>query len=102
HLIVSGAYTYLDAVVTQSFATSALRPAINQAYPGIPIGAFAPLVGGRPFRQAPHSGSLLATYAGSKALVSIAAYVVGRQDASTFLFDAALGNSLLLPNHNLE
>jgi iron complex outermembrane receptor protein/vitamin B12 transporter len=100
-LRVVAAYTYLDAVVTQSFASGALRPAINPAYPGTPIGAFAPLVGGRPFRRAPHSGSLLATYARSKAQVSLAAYLVGRQDATTFLTDAAFGNSLLLPNRNL-
>jgi vitamin B12 transporter len=101
-LTVTAAYTYLDAIVIRSFASSALRPAINPAYPGIPIGAFAPLVGGRPFRHAPHSGSVLATYDRSKAQLSLAAYLVGRQDASTFLFDAAFGNSLLLPNHNLE
>ena len=101
-LTVIAAYTCLDAVVTQSFASSALEPAINPAYPGVPIGAFAPLVGGRPFRRAPHSGSLLATYAKANAQLSLAAYLVGRQDASTFLSDAAFGNSLLLPNHDLE
>lgn len=100
-LTVTAAYTYLDAVVTKSFASSALRPAINPAYPGIPIGAFSPLVGGQPFRRAPHSGSVLATYARSKVQLSLAAYVVGRQDASTFLSDGFFGNSLLLPNHNL-
>jgi vitamin B12 transporter len=100
-LSVTAAYTYLDAIVTQSFASGALRPAINPAYPGIPIGAFAPLVGGRPFRRAPHSGSVSATYARSKVQLTVAAYLVGRQDASTFLYDAAFGNSLLLPNHNL-
>jgi vitamin B12 transporter len=100
-LRVVAAYTYLDAVVTQSFASGALRPAVNPAYPDTPIGAFAPLVGGRPFRRAPQSGSVLATYARSKAQVSLAAYLVGRQDASTFLTDAAFGNSLLLPNHDL-
>jgi vitamin B12 transporter len=100
-LTVVAAYTYLDAVVTKSFASGALKPAINPAYPSIPIGAFAPLVGGRPFRRAPNSGSVMATYARSKAQASIAGYFVGRQDASTFLTDAAAGNSLLLPNHDL-
>ena len=100
-LTVVAAYTYLDAVVTKSFASGALKPAINPAYPGIPIGAFAPLVGGRPFRRAPNSGSLMATYARSRTQVSIAGHFVGRQDASTFLTDAASGNSLLLPNHDL-
>jgi iron complex outermembrane receptor protein/vitamin B12 transporter len=101
HLIVSGAYTYLDAVVTQSFASSALRPAFNPAYPGVPIGAFAPLVGGRPFRRAPDTASLHAAWVGSRGHLSVAGYFVGRQDASTFLSDAFGGNSLLLPNHDL-
>lgn len=101
HVIVSGQYTYLDAVVTQSFASSALRPAFNPAYPGVPIGAFAPLVGGRPFRRAPNTASLHAALVASRAQVSVAGYFVGRQDASTFLSDAFGGNSLLLPNHDL-
>jgi vitamin B12 transporter len=101
HLIVSGAYTYLDAVVTQSFATSALSPAINPAYPGVPIGAFAPLVGGRPFRRAPNTASLHAAFVASRGQVSVAGYFVGRQDASTFLSDGFGGNTLLLPNHDL-
>ena len=101
-LTVIAAYTYLDAIVTKSFASGALQPAINPAYPGIPIGAFAPLVGGRPFRRAPNSGSLMATYSRSKTQVSIAAYFVGQQDASTFLTDTSFGNSLLLPNHDLQ
>lgn len=60
-----------------------------------------PLVGAQPFRRAPHSGSVSAIYAKSRTQLSLAGYFVGRQDASTFLFDTAFGNSLLLPNHNL-
>jgi iron complex outermembrane receptor protein/vitamin B12 transporter len=101
HLIVTGAYTYLDAVVTRSFASSALRPSINPAYPGVPIGAFAPLVGGRPFRRAPNTASLHAAFVGSRGQLSLAGYFVGRQDASTFMYDGFFGNSLLLPNHDL-
>jgi vitamin B12 transporter len=101
HVIVSGQYTYLDAVVTQSFASSALHPAFNPSYPGVPIGAFAPLVGGRPFRRAPNTASLHAAVVGSRGQISIAGYFVGHQDASTFLTDAYGGNSLLLPNHDL-
>jgi iron complex outermembrane receptor protein/vitamin B12 transporter len=101
HVIVNGQYTYLDAVVTQSFASSALRPAINPAYPSTPIGAFAPLVGGRPFRRAPNSGSLYAAGVGARGEMAITGYFVGHQDASTFLTDAYGGNSLLLPNHDL-
>ena len=101
HLMVSGQYTYLDAVVTQSFASSALLPAFNPAYPGVPIGAFAPLVGGRPFRRAPNTASLYAALVVSRAQVSVMGNFVGRRDSSTFLSDAFGGNSLLLPNHDL-
>jgi vitamin B12 transporter len=101
HVILGGAYTYLDAVVTQSFASSALEPAINPAYPGVAIGAFSPLVGGRPFRRAPNTGSLHAALVSTRGQVSVAGYFVGRADDSTFLTDGFLGNSLLLPNHDL-
>ncbi|MGH9344869.1 MAG: TonB-dependent receptor, partial [Terriglobia bacterium] len=57
-LSLKAGYTYLDDVVTQSFSSDALSPSFNPAYPGIPIGIFAPLVGARPFRRPPHSGSL--------------------------------------------
>ena len=94
-------YTYLDAVVTQSFASSALVPAVNPAYPGVAIGATSPLVGGRPFRRAPHTGSLRAALVSTRGQVSVAGYFVGRADDSTFLTDGFFGNSLLLPNHDL-
>ncbi len=51
-----GGWTYTDAVVQQSFASSALQPAINPLFPNIPIGAYSPLVGARPFRIAPNTG----------------------------------------------
>lgn len=101
HLIANGQYTHLDAVVTRSFAGSGFGPAINPAYPGVPIGAFSPLVGGRPFRRAPNSGSLQAAWVGARAQISVAGYFVGRQDGSTFLSDGFFGNSLLLPNRDL-
>ena len=49
-------YTYLDAEVTESFSGGVLAPAINPAFPGIPIGQYAPLIGARPFRRPTHSG----------------------------------------------
>jgi vitamin B12 transporter len=101
-LRVRGSYTYLDAVVTRSFTGSALQPAINPAFPNIPIGAFAPLVGARPFDRAPHSGSLLLSYTQKKFDVALNGYFVGRRDGSTFLTDGYLGNSMLLPNRNLQ
>jgi vitamin B12 transporter len=101
HVIVRGQYTYLDAVVTQSFVSSALGPAFNPTYPGVPIGAFAPLVGGRPFRRAPNTATLYAALVSSRVQASVMGYFVGRRDGSTFLSDAFGGNSLLLPNHDL-
>jgi iron complex outermembrane receptor protein/vitamin B12 transporter len=92
-----GNYTFLDAVVTKAFGT----PAKNPAFPGILIGAFSPLQGERPFRRAPHSGSLALLYSHRKFTGAFTGYMVGRRDESTFLTDALFGNSLLLPNRNL-
>ena len=53
-------YTYLDAEVTEAFSASA---ATNPAFPGVPIGAFSPLVGERPFSRPANSGTLFVSYA---------------------------------------
>ena len=95
-------YTWLDADVSKSFSSSALGPVENPAYPGIPIGAYGPLVGARPFRRPAHSGNLLVTYVHGPAQVSLAGYFSGKADDSTFLSDGDFGNSLLLPNHDLN
>ena len=97
-----GSYTYLDAVVTKSFSSAALSPAVNPAFPGIQIGQYSPLVGNRPFRRPANSGSLVLSYTDSKAQVSIAGYFVGRQDDSTLLSDAFFGTSMLLPNQDMD
>jgi vitamin B12 transporter len=96
-----GSYTYLDAVVQRSFASSALSPAFNPNFPTIPIGTSTPLVGGRPFRRAPHSGGFLIGYIRPKFTFSLSGSLVGRRDDSTHLSDAFFGNTLLLPNRNL-
>jgi iron complex outermembrane receptor protein/vitamin B12 transporter len=101
-LRLQGAYTYLDAKVTQSFTGSALAPSINPAFPDIPIGAFAPLVGGRPFDRAPQTGSIRLDYEHQKFGLTSMASFVGRRDGSTFLADGFFGNSMLLPNRNLQ
>lgn len=101
-LRLQGAYTYLDAKVTQSFTGSALAPSINPAFPDIPIGAFAPLVGGRPFDRAPQTGSIRLDYEHQKFGLTSMASFVGRRDGSTFLTDGFFGNSMLLPNRNLQ
>jgi vitamin B12 transporter len=98
-LRVSGSYTYLDAEVTEAFSASA---AFNPSFPTVPIGAFSPLVGARPFRRPANSGTLLFTYASGPAQVTLAGYFSGKRDDSTFLSDQFFGNSLLLPNKDLD
>jgi iron complex outermembrane receptor protein/vitamin B12 transporter len=73
-------------------------------YNNVPIGIYSPLVGGRPFRRAPHTGFATATYAGRKWTVASTAAFSSRSDDSTFLgySDLEQGNSLLLPNRNLD
>ena len=95
-------YMYLDAIVTKSLSGGALRPATNAAFPGILIGAYSPLVGARPFRRPANSGSATVAYTEGRAQVALATYVFGQSDDSTFLSDANFGNSLLLPNKDLD
>ena len=105
------AYTYLDAKVERSFTNDAfdcsnpsqlLFCAVNPAFPTIPIGAFAPLQGGRPFRRAPHTGSFMLGYSHSKFNLALSGILVSRRDDSTFLSDRFFGNTMLLPNRNLD
>ena len=95
------AYTYLDGVVRRSFSSDELFPSFNPAFPSIPIGAFSPLVGNRPFNRAPHATSFYLGYARRKLALTLSGNFVGRRDSSTFLFDSNFGSTLLLPNHNL-
>jgi len=97
-----GSYTYLDSVVQRSFASSALSPAFNPNFPTTLIGISTPLVGSRPFRRAPHSGNFLIGYIRPKFTLSLSGILVGRRDDSTHLTDAFFGNTLLLPNRNLD
>jgi iron complex outermembrane receptor protein/vitamin B12 transporter len=103
-------YTYLDAAVMRSFTNDAFScggptpqpTCFNPAFPGIPIGAFAPLVGARPFRRAPHTGSFSIDYSRPKFQLMLTGYLVSRRDDSTFLSDdSTFGTGMLLPNHNL-
>ena len=105
-LFLRGGYTYLDAVVQRSFDgdNEALTGGYAPTYNGIPIGAISPLVGARPFRRPPHSGFATATYAHDKITAIVNAAFASRADDSTYLYyaDANGGNSLLLPNRNLD
>jgi vitamin B12 transporter len=104
------AYTYLDAVVERSSTSDAFscaQPgqafcAFNPAFPTIPIGVFSPLEGSRPFRRAPHTGSFWLAYSRPKFTLALSGLLISRRDDSTFLSDAFFGNTLLLPNRNLD
>ncbi len=102
NLRLMASYTYLEAEVTESFSSSALGPAENPAFPGVRIGAYAPLIGARPFRRPAHSANFLLTYLRGPAQVSLAGHLVGRSDDSTFLSDGFFGSSMLLPNRDLN
>ncbi len=112
HLFLRGGYTYLDAKVQRSFSSDAVSPSFNTGLPGgappvfanIPIGASSPLVGARPFRRPPHTGFLTATYSHKNATATVTSAYASRSDDSNFLggYDLFAGNSLLLPNRNLD
>jgi vitamin B12 transporter len=99
-----GGYTYLAAVVQHSFTSDALEPAFNPAFPRVPIGAFQPLRGARPFERPPHTGYGVVNYTGRAFSASFTAAIASKSDDSTFLAGRSLGteNSLLLPNRNLD
>jgi len=101
HLFARGGYTYVDALVQQSFSSES-QPTYNPNFPNLAIGAFSPLIGARPFRVAPHSGYFGLTYNRSKWYGTFTGTLVGRRDDSDFLTDAQFGNTLLLPNRNLD
>ena len=108
-VFLRGGYTYLDAVVLQSFASDAINantgvPTTNPNLPGIAIGAESPLVGARPFRRPPHTAFFAAQYTGNKLTAAFKGALASRSDDSTFLdgFDPNFGNSLLLPNRDLD
>lgn len=106
NFFVRGGYTYLDAVVRRSFSGDNLggAPSTNPLFPSIPIGDYSPLVGARPFRQAPHSGYFAISYKHPRWFVSVSGTLVGRRDDSDFLGYSDINgeNTLLLPNRNLD
>jgi vitamin B12 transporter len=97
-------FTHLNATITKSLSSGALTPSFNPAFPGIPIGSFGPLLGQQPFRRPANTGSLLVSYSVGPAVVAVSGYFAGKSNDSTFLggSDANFGNSLLLPNENLN
>ena len=104
NIFLRGGYTYLDAVVQHSFSSDAIGPSTNPNYPGIPIGNYAPLVGARPFRRPPHTAFASAIYTGRKWSGIVQTAYASRSDDSTYLggTDVNFGDTLLLPNRNLD
>jgi iron complex outermembrane receptor protein/vitamin B12 transporter len=98
-LRVSASYTFLDAEVTEAFGAGAV---FNPAFPGVPIGAYSPLVGARPFRRPTNAGTLFVAYATGPVDIALSGYFAGKRDDSTFLGDGFFGSSLLLPNKDLD
>jgi vitamin B12 transporter len=103
HLFARGGYTYTDAVVQHSFSSDNLQPSFNMSsnFSTIPIGAYSPLVGARPFRIAPHTGYFALNYTRSKFYTAFTGTLVSSRDDSDFLVDSNFGTSMLLPNRNL-
>jgi vitamin B12 transporter len=105
YIFLRGGYTYLDSVVQRSFTNDdeeLLGP--PPTYNGIPIGPYSPLQGARPFRRPPHTGFFTASYSRNKVSVVFTSAFASRSDDSNFLAysDVNFGNSLLLPNRNLD
>jgi iron complex outermembrane receptor protein/vitamin B12 transporter len=105
NIFLRGGYTYLDAVVQRSFTNDdvALLGPIP-TYNGIPIGEDSPLQGARPFRRPPHTGFVSASYSTNRLTGVLTSAFACRSDDSDFLAydDLFGGNSLLLPNRNLD
>jgi iron complex outermembrane receptor protein/vitamin B12 transporter len=105
-LFFRGGYTYLDAVVQHSFTSDndALLAGYGFSYDGIALGSTTPLVGARPFRRAPHTGFFTGSYSAKSLTGVFTAAFASRSDDSTYLpySDQNGGNSLLLPNRNLD
>lgn len=104
NVFVRGGYTYLDAVVQHSFSSDAVGPSYNPNYPGVAIGDYGPLAGARPFRRPPHTGFASVMYTGRRWTGMVDMAFASQSDDSTFLggSDVNLGNTLLLPNRNLD
>ncbi|HEY1210709.1 MAG TPA: TonB-dependent receptor, partial [Terracidiphilus sp.] len=106
NIFFRGGYTYLDSVVQRSFSSdnAALLGGYEPVFDGIPVGIYSPLKGARPFRRPPHTGFFTASYTGKRLTGVFTSAFSSRSDDSTFLGyeDVNQGNSLVLPNRNLD
>jgi len=105
YVFLRGGYTYLDSVIQRSYTNNdvALLGPLP-TYDGIPIGSDSPLEGARPFRRPPHTGFFTASYSHGRITALLNSAFASRSDDSDFLggYDLNGGNSLLLPNRNLD
>lgn len=103
HLFARGGYTFTDAMVQHSFSSDNLYPSFNYSsdFSTIPIGAYSPLKGARPFRVAPHTGYFALNYTRPKFYATVSGTLVSSRDDSDYLVDPDFGTSMLLPNRNL-
>jgi vitamin B12 transporter len=99
---IRAGYTYVDATIQHSFSSDAIGPSFNPSFPTVPIGIYSPLIGARPFRIAPHTGYFETGYSRRRISASLRGTLVGSRDDSDFLTDSNYGNTLLLPNRNLD
>ena len=110
NIYLRAGYTFLQAAVEHSFQSTecleagSTAPCANPNFPGIPIGDYAPLVGARPFRRPPHTAFASAIYTGRRWSGVLDTAYASRSDDSSFLGgdDVNGGNTLLLPNRNLD
>jgi iron complex outermembrane receptor protein/vitamin B12 transporter len=102
NVVIRAGYSYVDAQIQHSFSSDAIGPSFNPSFPTVPIGIYSPLIGARPFRIAPHSGYFETSYRHGPLFASIRGNLVGSRDDSDFLTDSNGGNTLLLPNRNLD
>lgn len=113
NIFLRGGYTYLDATVQRSFSSDneALMGGYPDTYPFncflgstgcVPIGAYSPLVGARPFRRPPHTGFFTGSYVKDRLTGVLTAAFASRSDDSTYLLDGNYLGSMLLPNRNLD
>ena len=91
-----------DEVARRRSGGGVVPPAFNPAFPDIPDRPFSPLVGAHPFRRPANSGTLAAFYTRGRLGLALAGQFSGKSDDSTFAFDAFFGNTMLLPNKNLD
>ena len=103
-VFLRGGYTYNDGVVQRSFRQVQQGQARIRCFHRSRSVQALRWSGRGPFRQPPHVGFMQMNYSGSKLSVSVQGSFAHRSDDSTFLAgsDFNLGNTLLLPNRNLD